>query len=613
LGEDPDALLAKFHPVSVEGRAAFSTVNVEGMPFKKALRIDTDKKPQEWMTHLQLFTREKIRAGDLLYVTAWARVVRRTDGKAHGDGRLYASEERGGNQKNSSALYAGDFGIPQKWTRIHFGLRAARDHDADDELKLMFTFGHTSQIVEFGGVAGLNFGPQITKEELPHAELNLNYAGREPNAPWRKAALARIEKHRKNNLRVIVKDASGKPVPNAQIKANMTRHAYWFGSSFPIGMLPAEYQQIKPWHYFDRTAGAPQSDKNRIQQEFLRLFNCSTNGLTWATWTGADPRISQSDLLGSLRWFQEKNIALFNAQAVYPGTEFTDPKVHHEIFLQNKKDDFAKAVKNYVTLSATKFSPPVRSLQLANEIEGRPAYTNLLGRESVVDWFKWAKEANPKMKTEINGAYRLGEGDVSTQNRGAAWPGKDTEGLQYYFDLVSWLIKQGAPIDYIGIQNHAGIGAAGPEAVLKTLDQFATFGKPLEITEFEVTLQNGNDPKQRQYQADYTRDFFIAVFSHPQTHMIMLQDFWQPAAWQYEAASAFFNKDWSMNPHGKMYEDLVLNKWWTRATGKSNVKGEYSLRGFKGDYEIEVTANGKTQKAIAKIGDKPGVMTVTLK
>jgi hypothetical protein len=71
-----------------------------------------------------------------------------------------------------------------------------------------------------------------------------------------------------------------------------------------------------------------------------------------------------------------------------------------------------------------------------------------------------------------------------------------------------------------------------------------------------------------------------------------------------------FNKDWSINPHGKAYEDLVLNKWWTRATGKSNGKGEYSLRGFKGDYEITVTANGKTVTVPARVGDKASVVTV---
>ena len=109
----------------------------------------------------------------------------------------------------------------------------------------------------------------------------------------------------------------------------------------------------------------------------------------------------------------------------------------------------------------------------------------------------------------------------------------------------------------------------GPEAVLKSLDQFATFGLPLEVTEFEVTLQDGKDPAQRQYQADYVRDYLTAVFSHPSVRAIILQDFWQPGAWQYEGASAFFNADWSANPHEKVYEDLVLHQWWTRASGKT--------------------------------------------
>jgi GH35 family endo-1,4-beta-xylanase len=43
---------------------------------------------------------------------------------------------------------------------------------------------------------------------------------------------------------------------------------------------------------------------------------------------------------------------------------------------------------------------------------------------------------------------------------------------------------------------------------LKSLNDFSSFGKPLEITEFEVTIQNPNDVEQRQYQADYLRDYF---------------------------------------------------------------------------------------------------------
>jgi hypothetical protein len=57
-------------------------------------------------------------------------------------------------------------------------------------------------------------------------------------------------------------------------------------------------------------------------------------------------------------------------------------------------------LKEYVTLAATKF-PGIKSIQIANEIEGRPQYTDLLGRESVPDWFKWVKQANPKMRPRL--------------------------------------------------------------------------------------------------------------------------------------------------------------------------------------------------------------------
>lgn len=611
LDNDSDAALAKFQRNSVEGRADFSIVAVEGMPFKQALRIDTVKKAQEWQTHIQSFTPEKISNGDTIYLTAWVRLIRRTDGQAVGAGRLYASQSRAGNNQDSSPLGQADFDIPQQWTRIHIPLASSRDLGPENIMKLMFTFGFTGQIVEFGGLTVIDLGPGIARESLPHAKLNLDYPGRALNATWRKAAAERIEKYRKGDLQVVVTDAHGKPLPNAQVRVNMTRHAFLFGTSFPGGMLPAEYQQIKPWNEdFMRTVGAAPADKKKLQEMLLKYFNCVTNSVTWAVWGGADPRISQNDITGILRWCEENNLPVFNSQAVYPSPEFTAPQANEQLFKQGKKAEFRQAVKDFVTLSATKFYPAIRSLQIANEIEGRPQYTDLLGHESVPDWFRWVKEANPKMGAEINGPYRLGESTVNSQHRGGAWP--QSEGLQYYYDLISWLTKQGAPIDYIGFQNHSGIGAPGPEAVLKTLDQFSAFGKPLEVTEFEVTIQNGNDAEQRQYQADYVRDFFTAVFSHPQTHMIILQDFWQPAAWQYEGASAFWNKDWSLNPHGQQFINLVHNQWWTRTNGQTNNHGTYQMRGFLGDYEITVTAGGKNKTVKTSLPKNGQVLKVAL-
>jgi hypothetical protein len=609
LDPDPDAALRRFSFNSLdEGKATCEPVSVEGMPFKTALRVATDKKKAEWQTHLQSFNRgEKVRKGDVLYVTAYVRALKVTDGKAEGGGRIYIDERTGPN-KDATGIYNGDFAIPRRWTRIHLPMVAERDLGPDDELKLMFTFGQSAQTVEFGGVTVLNFGPGVDKKALPHAELPLDYAGREPGAAWRRAALARIEKVRKAPLKVVVTDAQGRPVPGAKVSVEMTRNEFVFGSSLPTGMLPGT--NVKPWNAdFQRTAGAPQADKERLQKEFLRLFNAATTSVTWTLWEGGDARISRDDILAGLKWLHANGIPCYDSQVVYPGPEFT-PEKYRALMKKETAAEFAAGIDSYIDFCAREL--PVDSLQIANEIEGRPQYTDVLGVDAVPGWFKRAKAANPKKPVMVNGPYGLGGGVVSMQGRGAAYP-RSSEGLQFYYDLIAWLEKRGAPIDYVGFQNHAGIGAPAPADVLKTLDQFATLGRPIRVTEFEVTLQDGSDPKQRAYQADYVRDFLIAVYSHPAVEGVMLQDFWQPGAWQYEGASCFFNADWSLNPHGKEYERLVLHDWRTQASGKADPKGGYAVRGFRGDYRVTVTGpDGRTRTVTARLPKAGATVRVSL-
>ena len=56
------------------------------------------------------------------------------------------------------------------------------------------------------------------------------YSGQEPNASWRMEAAARIEKYRKADLVVSVIDNYGRPVKDAEVKIEMQRHAFGFGS-----------------------------------------------------------------------------------------------------------------------------------------------------------------------------------------------------------------------------------------------------------------------------------------------------------------------------------------------------------------------------------------------
>jgi len=57
----------------------------------------------------------------------------------------------------------------------------------------------------------------------------------------------------------------------------------------------------------------------------------------------------------------------------------------------------------------------------------------------------------------------------------------------------------------------------------------------------------------------------------------------------------FYDTEWNLKPAGKVYQDLVYNKWWTRdAKATTDNEGKAVVRGFYGDYDVTVSANGKT-------------------
>ncbi len=93
----------------------------------------------------------------------------------------------------------------------------------------------------------------------------------------------------------------------------------------------------------------------------------------------------------------------------------------------------------------------------------------------------------------------------------------------------------------------------------------------------------------------------------------MLQDFWQPAAWQYQAASAFLDQELHLHPHRKVYDDLVLNQWWACAGGKTDKAGHFGTLGYFGKYEITVRAPDKMQTVLATLATSDIELTVRLK
>jgi hypothetical protein len=550
---------------------------VEGQLFKQALHVTSCQTEQEWMTFFQGNNKDPVRKGDAVYVTAFVRAGKVRNEWGLGKGRLYHGN--GGT----------DFTFPARWERQHLHFEADKDY-APGELKLMWTFGHQQQELWIGGIVAINLGQNFDRTKLPTKPLQMDYEGREPGAEWRKEALARIEKIRKAPIKVRVLNSKGAPLRDAEIKVEMKKHAFIWGTSAAIGMFPG--QNVKPWNAdFQRTAGASEKDKEKFREILARYFNATTQGTTWSAWSGADARFTKEDILAGMKWFHENGLIVKNVQVVYPSPEFAAPNWASRLsqkvtdYRAGKPFDpqfaleFSNALRNVIFEYAKTFKPfGLYSFEIANELEGRPEYTSILGGDKldrVTEWFRWAEQADPTIKRIIN-------------NPGAT---------EDYHAIIRGLIQRKAPLQGIGFQMHSGIGSESPLERYRLIDRYhREFGLPIEVTEYEMTLQNGNDLRQREYQADYTRDMLIAAFSHPAVSSFTLQDFWQPACWQYEGASAFWNADWSLNPHGHQFIDLVHGKWWTREKGVSDSSGIFQCRGFLGTYEITIAAAGKELK-----------------
>jgi hypothetical protein len=102
-----------------------------------------------------------------------------------------------------------------------------------------------------------------------------------------------------------------------------------------------------------------------------------------------------------------------------------------------------------------------------------------------------------------------------------------------------------------------------------------------------------------QVQADFTRDFMTTLFSHAAVNGILTWGFWQNAHWRPEAA--MFRSDWTIKPNGQAWVDLVHNLWNTEIVGTTLPDGEYSTRGFRGDYDINVTFAGQSKSVTATL------------
>jgi endo-1,4-beta-xylanase len=543
---------------SVQGaadRVVKSVVDVTGQPFTKAVRAEIKQKSANlWDVQLAANAKGDVRSGDVLLVSFWFRTeyVPVESGEAETEVNFELNHQ----PFDKSVTYSVRAGAQWKQVFIPF---AAKRNFKEGEGQITFRLGYPPQTIDIADVKVENFKKQLVLADLPRTKVT--YAGMEPDAPWRAKAEERIDQLRKADLTVRVVGKNGKPVPNAEVSAQLTKHSFNFGSAVPGEVVLA-------------------SDKQKLNQLLLENFNMATleNDLKWEALEDwgfpLDRGVRAVDKL------REQGLNVHCHVLVWPSWNETPARLKR---LKDDKPALAKAVTDHIKQVVTPLEGRCAQWDVVNEPFTNHDILDILGYEVMVDWFNLARSLDPKPKLFINDFAILAGGGGTTPHR------------DHYEKMIQLLVDHNAQLDGIGMQGHFGTSLTAPDDLLVLLDRYGKFKKEIGVTEFDIDIPDEDVAGQ------YTRDFYTTLFSHPAVSTLIMWGYWDTNHWKKNAI--MYHDDFSLKPGGQAYKDLVLGKWRTNEKGTTDAKGTFKLRGFKGNYEIVVKTGDKTQTVKGVLAD----------
>ena len=487
-------------------RADVDLIKVNHEAFKEAIRAKIKvASPNNWDVQIQSRIKKPVSIGDAILVTFYFRT--QWTPQESGEGETELDFELAHDPWTKSKVYP--VHASHEWKKISVSFIADQDLKAG-EGQVVFRLGYSPETIDIGGVTVENFGQQLALADLPVTKIT--YTGSDPNAAWRAAAAERIEKIRKADLTVVVKDAAGKPVPHAQVSAQLKKHAFGFGTCVPAKRVL-------------------EKGNEKYQQELLSMFNTVTleNDLKWAPlakdW-GPSYTIEQAQ--AATEWLRSNGLNVRGHVLVWPGWNNL-PKFMRR--LEKEPAKLREETDKHIREVVGAMKGRLIHWDTLNEPFDNHDLLDILGKDVAVDWFKLAHQVDPGPKLFINDYAILSGGGGTTPHRDA------------YESIIKMLIDKGAPLDGIGMQGHFGNSLTGPEDMLAILDRYGKFNKAIWITEFDIVMQD------EELSGNFTRDFYTALFSHPSVGGIVMWGFWDADHWKNN--SPVYRKDWSLKACGQ--------------------------------------------------------------
>ncbi|TVR49296.1 MAG: hypothetical protein EA425_12525, partial [Puniceicoccaceae bacterium] len=181
---------------------------------------------------------------------------------------------------------------------------------------------------------------------------------------------------------------------------------------------------------------------------------------------------------------------------------------------------------------------------------------------------------------------------------------RDDAKLDAFLEHCRELLRQGAPVGAIGLQQHhltelivgderEGPGqlerggldpaeAISPWQIWERLDRLSGLGLPIVLTEISCAT-----PDEAR-KADALGTLLRVAFAHPRVEGFYLWGFWEGAHFKGRQG-ALITRDWEWLPAAEAVFDPWRDEWRTLLEAMPDGEGEIAFRGFFGDYRIAWT------------------------
>lgn len=415
------------------------------------------------------------------------------------------------------------------------------------------------------------------------------------NPETQKILNERIEQYRKGACVLTVLDQQGRPVPGASVKLTHKKHLCKFGANlFMLDELET-------------------AEKNELYKKYF------SDTFTMATlpfyWDSTEPE------KGYLR-YEKGSSPMYRRPAIDPCMEFCEkhgiePREHalayDHFFPKWVWDLDTETVKRelerrYQEISS-RYAHRIHTIEVTNEMNWEEGRTAFYSDPEFIKWcFDMAETYFPNNQLVVN------------EGLGECWLDRGRSTDKYYAYIENTLLK-GGRIDAIGMQFHAWTSADmieseyartnkmlyNPMAILVRLDLYASFGKPLQITEITLSAA-GPEPENEQIQAELLEGLYTTWFAHPNVEQIIYWNLVDGYAYVASDDPEVIGKsqgdmtvgenrfyggllrfDMTPKPAYFALKNLIQKKWHTEVEAETDRNGQLRFHGFWGEYDLEIT------------------------